>query len=394
VRVLIMNEFVAGGGTEAQVNAEYDLLRRRGHDVRLITYDATFKGAPIREGHENIPFEACEGPVKWHRQLRGERGFAERLTRAVADADPDVIHLNNVFSRPKDVYAVVAPYPVVQTLRDYSVICPRDYCADDGWRECAGYRCPGSSKCSPEIKTRLQHRKLATINGFRAKAVDILLSCSQRMADKCRENGMEVTQLRDMLAPERVFKDVPVHKGAFLYYGGIAEQKGVGLLLDAFEAFARNAPGARLLLAGSIGERFQETFDRYSGMPWLEYLGYLDLSGLKDVYSRVSCVVVPSLTLDNYPNTALEAMANDTLVIGVNRGGVPEMLGQDKLLFDVLDNASVVDTLKRAWTLSDDEYDGIVAERSAAMRRVSSEDAYYAGLMGAFERAILKEGRR
>lgn len=394
VRVLIVNENVMGGGTEGQVRAEAALLRKMGHEVGLVTYDPTFEGAPIFEGHVNVRFEPCGGLRKWARQLRGERGFGELVASAVAAACPDVIHLNNVFSRPRDVYAAVAPWPVLQTLRDYSVICPRDYCCDERWRECAGWRCHGETMCAPISRSALQHCKLGAINAFRARAVDKMVSCSARMAEKCRENGMEVEQLRDLLAPERIFKDEPTHRGSYFFYGRLAEEKGAGVLLEAFDDFARQAPGARLMLAGSVAPEFESTFEKYEGRPWFEYLGFLDLEGLRRAYGRAAAVVVPSLCLDNYPNTALEAMANNTLVIGSNRGGIPEMLRRDELLFDPLDKGDVVSKLAWVGSLSTDTYDEIVRERSEEARALASEDRYYEGLMAAFEEAVLRYKKR
>lgn len=388
MKILIVNENVLGGGTEAQVRAEADLLRRRGHNVRLVTYDPKFDGEPLFNGHVNVTFDQCSGPRKWVRQICGESGFAKRISRTISDARPDVIHLNNVFSRPKDVYAAVAPFPVLQTLRDYSVICPRDTCCDCLWKECAGWRHYGEALCKPHTVCALQHGKLELINGFRAAAVNKMVSCSARMAEKCCENGLEVEQLRDLLAPERIFKDEPIHDGAFFFYGRLAEEKGTGVLLKAFDIFSRETPGARLMLAGSIAPEFKETLDCYRGRSWFEYLGFLGLRDLYLAYCRAFAVVVPSLWLDNYPNTALEAMANNTLVLGANRGGLPEMLQREELMFDPLDVDTLVERLTWAWELTDFEYDEIVSERCVATRALASEEAYYEGLMTALEDAI------
>ena len=388
MKILIANENVFGGGTESQVSAEVDLLRRKGHEVHLVTYDPTYEGESLFEEHVNVSFTQCSGLRKWLYQLLGEREFGKRLAAAIVEIHPDAIHLNNVFSRPRDVYAAVKPWPVLQTLRDYSVICPRDVCCDGSWRECGGWRYHGDISCQPHAVCALQHCKLEAINGFRARAVDKMVSCSARMAEKCGENGLDVEQLRDLLAPERIFKDVAIHNGSFLYYGRLAEEKGTGVLLEAFDIFAQKVPNAHLMLAGSVEPKFNDVLNRFKDRPWFEYLGLLNLEELKRVYTRTFAVVVPSLWLDNYPNTALEAMANNTLVIGSNRGGLPEMLGRDELLFDPLEKYSLVERLVWSWNLSKDEYNEIVAERCVATRALASENAYYEGLMAGFEDAI------
>lgn len=100
-------------------------------------------------------------------------------------------------------------------------------------------------------------------------------------------------------------------------------RKGYGELLAALRAFARE-PAARdvhYLVFGSSGDAAVE---REFGN--LSFLGRLtDDAALALVYNVAEVLMVPSLE-DNLPNTALEALACGTPVVGFDVGGMPDLI--------------------------------------------------------------------
>lgn len=50
---------------------------------------------------------------------------------------------------------------------------------------------------------------------------------------------------------------------------------------------------------------------------------------LREAYA----VIIPSIAFENYPNVGLEAIVCNCLVCGAENGGIPEMVGSEKLLF-------------------------------------------------------------
>ncbi len=66
-----------------------------------------------------------------------------------------------------------------------------------------------------------------------------------------------------------------------------------------------------------------------------------------DIIKQVDLIVVPSKA-DSCPNTVLESLYNNTLVIGSNRGGIPEILNNPLMLFN-LDIDSLEEKIKEVY---------------------------------------------
>lgn len=67
-----------------------------------------------------------------------------------------------------------------------------------------------------------------------------------------------------------------------------------------------------------------------------------------DYLSQADLMVVPS-DFDSYPDTVLEALHAGIPVIGSRVGGIPDILGDDKLLFPVQDPKAIADILAHAY---------------------------------------------
>ena len=57
------------------------------------------------------------------------------------------------------------------------------------------------------------------------------------------------------------------------------------------------------------------------------------ISNIQDYLQKSDLLIVPSL-IDSCPNTILEALNANVSVYGANTGGIPELLGKSKYLFE------------------------------------------------------------
>ena len=387
MKVLIINESYKGGGTEVQTRREFNILRRHGHEVYLLTLDPSVpENVDCCIGNElNIPIKFSGFNKQIHRIIKSGK-WEHIIEKLVDDINPDVIHLNRTHDTEIDVYHAIQKYPTVQTLRDYGYVCPNNLCIDNNLICCKGYKYGSCRQClSGNPKLLIRSLFFDYINNLRKKSVNLFVAPSEALSIACTENGLTTRCINNPFDFSVIKKNIPMLDTAtFLYYGLIAEHKGVSRLIDAFEEFHRKNLMCKLMLAGKCDKSYKAIFDSILKKPFVEYVGEVTNEQIMEIYRNIYCVIVPSLWIENYPNTVLEAIANKTLVIGSNRGGIPELIGDSRFLFDVLDHKDIVQKLKYAWNLSDEEYIKVVNSRYDKIKHDNSENLYYQKIMSAF----------
>lgn len=387
-RVLLINDLAVMGGTEVQHWREYDLLQLKGHEVFSLTFD---EALPASGGPRyNIPID--ENDIQ--KALTRTFGFRykKRIKRVIQEVSPDVIHINNAVKAPLALYDCAAKYPCVHTIRDYSAICPKATCIHDDYSTCKGRQFEDCTKCGLTRSQRIKFSFMDRIDARCISCCDVMVSPSQALADACTCNGLPTICLNNPFdfnkIPER---NLVVGKKIYLYYGNIAQIKGVEILLDAFAEFEKDKTDVELVFAGRIASGYEERFiGLLSGVNNAKYVGSMSNDEILKLLGTTYCVVVPSLWIENYPNTVLEPMASGVLVIGSNRGGIPEMIRDNKRLFDIQNTTSVVDCLN--WTYDVDflEYNRMVDESVDLVNSNNTLEAFYERLCSVFFQARLK----
>lgn len=120
------------------------------------------------------------------------------------------------------------------------------------------------------------------------------------------------------------------------YIGSLELKKGADLLPAIFNKINEQIHTKFTVIGdGSLRKNLLEKMDKYN-LDY-KYLGNLDRTQLIEVLNNVSCLVVPSRT-EGLGMVALEAHAMGIPVIGSNRGGIPEAIGDDRFLVDMDDN--------------------------------------------------------
>lgn len=109
-----------------------------------------------------------------------------------------------------------------------------------------------------------------------------------------------------------------------------SKRKGHNLLIPAICKLIEKEIDVELFVIGDGREldSYQATYKQYEN---INFLG--KMTNPMEIVKRMDLVVVPSLA-DSCPNTVLEAMYNDILVIGTNKGGIPEIIDNNQALFE------------------------------------------------------------
>jgi glycosyltransferase involved in cell wall biosynthesis len=146
----------------------------------------------------------------------------------------------------------------------------------------------------------------------------------------------------------RELLDVPPNAKVLLFVAayGYDKYKGLHLLLEAVERL-KDVPNLFLLVLGhgSLGE---------IPIP-SKSLGYIsDERILSLAYSAADLFVLPTLQ-DNFPNTALEALACGLPVAGFDVGGVPDIVrdGSTGLLAELGNSEALTESIKKLLSDSD-----------------------------------------
>ncbi|WP_158255952.1 glycosyltransferase, partial [Clostridium luticellarii] len=194
---------------------------------------------------------------------------------------------------------------------------------------------------------------------------------------QCINNPFDFTKLNEF--SKKLSDNIKV----YMYYGAINEEKGVFKLLEAFNKFSKDK-NVKLIIAGKADENDLNRLKAYLNNK-TEYLGFLSYDKIIQKLQEIYSVVVPSLWMENYPNTVLEGMCTECLVLGSNRGGIPDMLRNGKgVIFNVLDIDDIISALEKSYNMNFKEYKSIVNKAKKYAIYNNSTNKYYERLINCF----------
>lgn len=359
MKILLVNKFhYRKGGAETYYLTVGSELERMGHEVAYFSMK-----------HPN------NLPCKWDRYFVTQREYndvknplsavrdgialiyspeAKRNFQALCEEfRPDVVHLNNVH-RQITLSVLDAPYlkehhvPVFYTAHDYVTICPGylmldgegrvcDACLEDGkYRHCIENRCVKGSRAKSalaalEASFNRSHHSNERINR--------VIAPSRFMRSKLIEGGWpegKVVALQNfaddaiLARASGVADDVTDRESPYLlFFGRLSAEKGVDVLLRAFDAAAPSLPrDMRLIVVGDGPDatEFRELAASLDSASRIEFAGYQTGDALQTYVERASLAIASSRCRENMPYSIVEAFAAGTPVVGTRIGGIPELV--------------------------------------------------------------------
>ena len=284
---------------------------------------------------------------RWY-GLRYERELAARI----GHDPPSIVHAHNLWMRLSPLplrAAKAAGIPVVMTVHDYHLVCPRKWMITDQDRPCElgfGARCLyADCRGSREgrawlpynggrwLKTALHRKMLRTW-------VDAFISPSHDLGTWMRRS-LEVDRVLHIPNFARPPSQTPVSPGnvnRLLFAGRLSREKGVDVLLRAMPSVVGAHPQVRVVVAGDGPERASlERLATSLGVGnAVEFTGSVSGENLEERYRRAGICLLPTLWMENCPVAVLEAMAHGRAVVATRIGGVPELVraGETGLLIE------------------------------------------------------------
>lgn len=290
-----------------------------------------------------------------YRQTGIDRRFGEVLDAV----RPEIVHIGHLNHLSTSLVAEAAQrkLPIVYTLHDYWLMCPRGQFMQmhpqdpaDLWAACDGQvdrvcaqRCyaryfSGSEDESEQdisYWTSWVARRMAHVRNM-VDLVDVFIAPSRYLHDRYREQfGLPENKLRYLdygfdLGRLRERQRIPGEPFTFGYIGTHIPAKGIHQLI---QAFGQVKGDSRLRIwgrpRGQDSEALQALAQALPGVKaaqveWLSEYRNQDI--VSDVFNRVDAIVVPSIWVENSPLVIHEALQARVPVITANVGGMAEYI--------------------------------------------------------------------
>jgi glycosyltransferase involved in cell wall biosynthesis len=378
VRILhIVHQFLPEhvGGTERYVHDLALAQKGAGHQVAIFCRQSGAGQRVTQEPLHGIDvYWAVSGPFTPARRFQatfGDRFLSDSLVHVMAKTQPDVIHVHHLMGLPAGILVTASSTaPVVVTLHDYWWICANaqlitDYsgqvCAGPrGWLNCArcglaragaGVAWPLSPFAAPlfglraAVLRRGRSRVAAWIaptafvarwymaHGFPAERMHML------------GHGIEPPPASLVQVSERSKKRDALHVA---YVGGLAQQKGVHILVEAFNELPASA---RLTVAGdeTAFPNYCADLRRLAAHQGIQFVGRLERAAVWRALAEADVLVIPSLSYETASLAVQEAFAIGTPVIATNHGALAERVRHevDGLLIPPRNAPALRDAMRR-----------------------------------------------
>jgi glycosyltransferase involved in cell wall biosynthesis len=319
VRILVLhNRYRASGGEERAVAGLVAMLRRHGHEVQLL---------------ERSSSDADRG--------RAARGLLAggvdpgEVASAVRGLRADVVHAHNLhplFGWRALAAAREAGAGVVWHLHNLRLFCAIGIAFRDG-RPC--YACRGRNtvpgvahRCRGSLPEALTYAAGLAAQHHRLLAgADRCVTVSRFTAGKLIDSGLPADRtdvLPNFIADAEIAPSSTAAEGRYaLAAGRLVPEKGFDTAVTA-----ARAAGVPLVIAGD-GPDAGRLRSLAAGAE-VRLTGRLPAAELAELRRGAAFMVVPSRCDEACPYSVTEALADGVPVIGSTRGGLPELLGEQR----------------------------------------------------------------
>ncbi|WP_373528985.1 glycosyltransferase family 4 protein [Nostoc sp.] len=326
MRILsVHNRYQIRGGEDESREAEERLLQQMGHEVE--TYE---------ENNDRIAdLGAVRTAIKTVWSMEAYKTLRHQLKAQVYD----LVHVQNFFPliSPSVHYAAHAEgVPVIQTLRNYRLLCANGFFFRDDrvCEDCLGkfvpwpallHSCYRGSRAATGVLTTMltTHRILPTWN----QMVDKYITLSEFARDKFIQAGFPAQKIA--VKPNFVYPDPNAGEGLggyALFVGRLSPEKGISTLLTAWQQLGKKVP-LKIVGEGPLAPQVAEAVSLDRGIEWL---GRRSLPEVYELIGNAAFLVFPTIGYETFGRVAIEAFAKGTPVIASQVGAIAELVESNR----------------------------------------------------------------
>ena len=328
------------GGAELSVQYLAEALVISGNGVSVVT--SSLNGRNVTEEINGVRVHRFPQPniytwpgiprnrpsrLLWHLVDNYNPFATGRMAGIVKMERPDIVHTNTISGFSVSSWAAAARLhvPIVHTLRDYYLLCPRTTMFRNG-RNC-------EAQCGACFAASLLKRKTAGFVSGVAGVSDSILN--RHLENGFFGNACVKTVVYNALAhtPSAQLRALPTSGGRIVlgFLGRLAPSKGIETLLQLAKEMPRDR--YEFVFGGTGDKAYEDEIKRNFGGDNVRFLGFVKAD---DFFRMIHFLIVPSLWQEPFGRTTIEAFANGIPVVGSRRGGIPELIdaGNTGFLFD------------------------------------------------------------
>lgn len=343
--LMLHNSYQHRGGEDESYESEVRMLRAEGHSVETI--------------HINNSGIESKGKFQVALESLWSSSSYDLVDRKLKERAFDVLHVQNFFPQlSPSVYYAARKHgvAVVQTLRNYRLLCPGVYLYRDGQvcEECIGkvVKYPGIMHGCYR-GSRLASATVAAMTAFHSVAgtwinsVDLYIALTGFVRDKFIEAGFPEDKV--VVKNNFVYPD-PGYGGGegdyALFVGRLSPEKGLDTLLSAWNQLGRNW-SLKIAGDGPMSAQVQAFCAEHNNVEWV---GAKSRAETADLMGNARVLVFPSQWYETFGRVAMESFAAGTPVIASRLGAMAEICddGQTGRLFEAGNASDLADKLRWA----------------------------------------------
>ncbi|WP_088241718.1 glycosyltransferase family 4 protein [Calothrix rhizosoleniae] len=317
----IHNSYQIRGGEDESHESEQRILREQGHQV------------DVYEEHNDRIKQL--NPVQLAIKTVWSTQAYQIVKQRLKNSKYDIVHVQNFFPliSPSIYYAAKDEgVPVVQTLRNYRLLCPNALFFREGkvCEDCVGkfipypgiqHGCYRENRLASAATASMItiHRAMNTWE----KMVDKYITLTEFSRQKFIQGGLPAEKI--VVKPNFVHPDPGISESIgdyALYVGRLSVEKGLDTLLSAWELLRHPIP-LKIVGDGPLAQQVKEIATK---IPQVEWLGRKPIAEVHRLMGEAMFLVFPSKWYETFGRVAIEAFAKGTPVIAANIGAIAELV--------------------------------------------------------------------
>lgn len=329
------------GGAEISMLLLAQALKEKGHEI-VIASNGNY------EGFKNYNLGNSK---KWVLFGLQDKYLAKKISKIARIEEVDIIHAHDRLTIPGAILAAKKMgVPVVTHYRDYWFCCPRSVCLKPSNNSCEFCSFRDLLGCSSLVRLPWNYYKLAHLRRLRKllNSADLKIGISNFVSKKLDKWG--VSKVKPIPNPVEINKfDIKVKKEkevVISFIGHFDYIKGITEVIDAIIPILVNDKTVKFWIVGDgeLKEKIIKKIKEEKLENQIKILGKIDYSKIPEIYALSDIIVYPSIMEETFGRVAVEAMVAGKPVIGSNKGGIKDIILDEKTgyLVDPLD--------KNEWT--------------------------------------------